>query len=69
MSCGRSQLLDTDSVPLRQKALAEMLDVRPTSISDVAGKMQNAGTTSRSRGVIQFLELARRHSIAYPGSA
>ena len=45
-----------DTVALTQEFLAEMLGVRRTSVTEVAGKMQNAGVITYSRGVIRILD-------------
>lgn len=47
-----------DTVALTQEFLAEMLGVRRTSVTDVAGKLQHAGVISYSRGVIKILDRA-----------
>jgi CRP-like cAMP-binding protein len=45
-----------DTVNLTQEFLAEMLGVRRTSVTEVASKVQAAGTISYSRGVIKILD-------------
>src|ERR1700692_2828965 len=46
----------SDTVNLTQEFLAEMLGVRRTSVTEVASKMQNAGTITYARGVIRILD-------------
>jgi CRP-like cAMP-binding protein len=46
----------SDTVTLTQELLAEMLGVRRTSVTEVAGKMQNEGIITYSRGVIRILD-------------
>jgi CRP-like cAMP-binding protein len=46
---------ESDTLPLTQEFLSEMLGVRRTSITDVAMKMQDAGAISYSRGVIKII--------------
>jgi CRP-like cAMP-binding protein len=46
----------SDTVPLTQEFLAEMLGVRRTSVTEVATKVQNAGVITYSRGVIKILD-------------
>jgi CRP-like cAMP-binding protein len=46
----------SDTVPLTQEFLAEMLGVRRTSVTEVASKVQNAGVITYSRGVIRILD-------------
>ncbi len=46
----------SDTVTLTQELLAEMLGVRRTSVTEVAGKMQNEGVITYSRGVIRILD-------------
>jgi CRP-like cAMP-binding protein len=48
----------SDTVTLTQELLAEMLGVRRTSVTEVAGKMQNEGVITYSRGVIRILDRA-----------
>src|SRR6202022_1159286 len=48
----------SDTVNLTQEFLAEMLGVRRTSVTEVAGKVQNAGAIAYSRGVIRILDRA-----------
>ena len=49
----------SDTVPLTQEFLAEMLGVRRTSVTEVASKVQSAGAITYSRGVIRILDRAR----------
>jgi CRP-like cAMP-binding protein len=46
----------SDTVALTQELLAEMLGVRRTSVTDVAGRMQDKGIITYSRGVIRILD-------------
>lgn len=46
------------TVALTQELLAEMLGVRRTSVTEVAGKMQSEGVITYSRGVIRILDRA-----------
>jgi CRP-like cAMP-binding protein len=46
----------SETVPLTQEFLAEMLGVRRTSVTEVASKVQNAGVITYSRGVIKILD-------------
>ncbi len=45
----------SDTVTLTQGLLAEMLGVRRTSVTEVAGKIQDQGLITYSRGVIKIL--------------
>ena len=46
----------SETVPLTQELLAEMLGVRRTSVTDVARRMQDKGVITYSRGVITILD-------------
>jgi CRP-like cAMP-binding protein len=46
----------SDTVPLTQEFLAEMLGVRRTWVTEVARRMQEAGIITYSRGVIRVLD-------------
>ncbi len=46
----------SETVPLTQEFLAEMLGVRRTSVTEVASKVQAAGAITYSRGVIKILD-------------
>jgi CRP-like cAMP-binding protein len=48
---------ESDTIPLTQEFLAEMLGVRRTSVTDVASKMQAIGAITYSRGVIKINDL------------
>lgn len=48
----------SDTVPLTQEFLAEMLGVRRTSVTEVASKVQGMGAITYSRGVIKILDRA-----------
>lgn len=51
-----SHVSGSNTVPLTQEFLSEMLGVRRTSVTEVASKLQSAGLISYSRGVIQLLD-------------
>ena len=46
----------SDTVPLTQEFLAEMLGVRRTSVTEVASRVQGSGVIAYSRGVIKILD-------------
>jgi CRP-like cAMP-binding protein len=46
----------SDTVSLTQELLAEMLGVRRTSVTEVAGKLQGEGLITYSRGVIRIVD-------------
>ena len=46
-----------DDLPLTQEFLAQMMGVRRTSVTDVAGELQKAGMIKYSRGRIRILDL------------
>jgi CRP-like cAMP-binding protein len=46
----------SDTITLTQELLAEMLGVRRTSVTEVAGKMQHEGVITYSRGVIRIVD-------------
>ena len=46
----------SDSVPLTQEFIAEMLGVRRTSVTEVAGRIQKTGAISYTRGLISILD-------------
>jgi len=48
----------SDTIPLTQEFLAEMLGVRRTSVTEVASKVQSVGAITYSRGVIKILDRA-----------
>jgi CRP-like cAMP-binding protein len=48
----------SDTIPLTQEFLAEMLGVRRTSVTEVASKIQGIGAITYSRGVIKILDRA-----------
>jgi CRP-like cAMP-binding protein len=50
---------ESDTVPLTQEFLSEMLGVRRTSVTEVAVKMQEKGVISYSRGIINVVDLAK----------
>ena len=47
--------IDTDIVPLTQELLSEMLGVRRSSVSEIAGRLQATGLIRYSRGAIEIL--------------
>lgn len=49
----------SDTVPLTQEFMAEMLGVRRTSVTEVAIKIQESGAIKYARGVIHILDAAR----------
>ena len=50
---------ESTTVALTQERLSEMLGVRRTSVTEVAGKLQKDGVISFSRGQIQILDRSR----------
>lgn len=50
---------ESDTVPLTQEFLSQMLGVRRTSVTEVAIKMQHAGVISYARGIIKIIDLAK----------
>jgi CRP-like cAMP-binding protein len=48
----------SDTVPLTQELLAEMLGVRRTSVTEVAGRIQSEGVITYSRGIIKIIDRA-----------
>jgi CRP-like cAMP-binding protein len=46
----------SDTIPLTQELIAEMLGVRRTSVTEVAAKIQGTGAIHYSRGVIKILD-------------
>src|SRR4051812_13557925 len=52
-------LTGTDDIPLTQEFLAQMLGVRRSSVSLVAGTLQKAGFIKYSRGRIRLLDIAQ----------
>jgi CRP-like cAMP-binding protein len=48
---------ESDTIMLTQEFLSQMLGVRRTSVTEVAGKIQAAGAISYSRGVIKITDL------------
>jgi CRP-like cAMP-binding protein len=46
----------SDTIPLTQEFLAEMLGVRRTSVTEVASKVQSVGAITYSRGMIRILD-------------
>jgi CRP-like cAMP-binding protein len=55
---------ESDTVPLTQEFLSEMLGVRRTSVTEVAIKMQDAGAISYSRGIIKIVNLRKLKDIS-----
>jgi CRP-like cAMP-binding protein len=56
--------VESDTVPLTQEFLAEMLGVRRTSVTLVAVKMQDAGAISYSRGIIKIVDIEKLKAIS-----
>jgi CRP-like cAMP-binding protein len=50
-------LLETDTLPLTQELLSQMLGVQRSSVTLVAGRLQQAGLISYRRGRIQVLDI------------
>jgi len=48
---------ESDTILLTQEFLSEMLGVRRTSVTEVAGKIQAQGAISYSRGIIKIVDL------------
>jgi CRP-like cAMP-binding protein len=48
--------VDDESVPLTQEFMAQMLGVRRSSVSEVAGRLQKNGSISYARGRIRILD-------------
>jgi CRP-like cAMP-binding protein len=48
---------ESDTLPLTQEFLAEMLGVRRTSVTEVASKIQATGAIRYSRGIIKVIDL------------
>lgn len=57
--------VESDTVPLTQKLLSEMLGVRRTSFTEIACKVQDAGVISYSRGIIKIVDLKKLKEISY----
>lgn len=55
---------ESDTVPLTQEFLSEMLGVRRTSVTEVAVKMQEAGVISYSRGIIKIVDLPKLEAMS-----
>jgi CRP-like cAMP-binding protein len=55
---------ESDTVELKQEFLAEMLGVRRTSVTDVAGAIQKQGAITYSRGVIHILDRVALEGLA-----
>jgi CRP-like cAMP-binding protein len=55
---------ESDTVPLTQEFLSEMLGVRRTSVTEVAIKMQDAGVISYTRGVIKITDLTKLKEVS-----
>jgi CRP-like cAMP-binding protein len=55
---------DSDTLELTQEVLADRLGVRRTSITEVAGTLQEAGAISYSRGVIKILDIDKLKTMA-----
>lgn len=55
---------ESDTVPLTQEFLSQMLGVRRTSVTEVAIKMQDAGVISYARGIIKIVDLQKLKEIS-----
>jgi CRP-like cAMP-binding protein len=55
-----SEVIGSDKITLTQEFLSEMLGVRRTSVTEVAGKLQSDGVINYSRGVIRIID---RHAL------
>ena len=55
-----SEVIGSDKITLTQEFLSEMLGVRRTSVTEVAGKLQSEGVINYSRGVIRIID---RHAL------
>jgi CRP-like cAMP-binding protein len=55
---------ESDTVPLTQEFLSEMLGVRRTSVTEVAVKIQDAGAISYSRGIIKIVDREKLKEIS-----
>ncbi len=51
-----STIIESDTIALTQEFLSEMLGVRRTSVTNVAGKLQSAGVIVYARGVIRIVD-------------
>jgi CRP-like cAMP-binding protein len=51
-----SVITESDIITLTQEFLSEMLGVRRTSVTNVASKLQSAGTIGYSRGIIRIID-------------
>jgi CRP-like cAMP-binding protein len=55
-----SEVIGSDRITLTQEFLSEMLGVRRTSVTEVAGKLQSEGVINYSRGIIRIVD---RHAL------
>jgi CRP-like cAMP-binding protein len=55
---------ESETVPLTQEFLSEMLGVRRTSVTEVAIRMQDVGAISYSRGIIKIIDLQKLREIS-----
>ena len=55
---------ESDTVPLTQEFIPEMLGARRTSVTEVAIKMQDAGAINYSRGIIKIVDLKKLKEIS-----
>jgi CRP-like cAMP-binding protein len=56
--------IDSDLVPLTQELLSEMLGVRRSSVSEIAGRLQATGLIHYSRGTIEIANRAGLEAVA-----
>jgi CRP-like cAMP-binding protein len=59
-----SCLLASESVPLTQETLAEMLAIRRTTVSEVGSKLKATGVIDYTRGQITILDRALLSNLA-----
>jgi CRP-like cAMP-binding protein len=55
---------ESDTVPLTQEFLSEMLGVRRTSVTEVAIKMQTVGAIRYTRGIIHIVDLQKLRDLS-----
>ena len=55
---------ESTTMGLTQELMAEMLGVRRTSVTEVAGKLQAAGIISYSRGIIRIVDRAALENVS-----
>jgi CRP-like cAMP-binding protein len=60
----RMHKLVGDDLPLTQEFLAQMMGVRRTSVTDIAGDLQRDGMISYSRGRVRIRNIGKIHEVA-----